>query len=308
MAESNKIIDDLIGQGESVSPATTHESLNGTSSKSTSRAGAPMSANDVAVHIANRIDPIVILFGPSGCGKTMLLLRLAHYLDELHLKVKPRADFRPMDDRNYNMLCASWDDWCESDLAALPTSLTNFMLLTVAKRNSNDGGCICQILEAPGELYFDPEMPVNTPFPPYLESIKNSHNRKIWCIMLEPEWENPKVREKYVERISRLKRFIKPQDSVIVVYNKVDLTDLFYSGKVRIKGLERKINEEYPGLFEVFKNENPITKFINPYFCSLLPFSTGSYAVTSGGAQLFTPGDDVFPRNLWETIRKKTRG
>lgn len=277
----------------------------------TGRRSSPASANDINVHIANRLDPIVVLFGPSGCGKTMSLLRLTRYLNENGYDVKPRRDFRPDNDDNYRTLCDNWDSTWTSDLAAIPTSHTNFMLLTVKKQDSPDNRCICQILEAPGELYFDASRkdPAKAPFPPYLETIKSAKNRKIWCIMLEPEWGNPAIRNQYVKRIALLKKYIRPTDKTIFIYNKIDKTDMVFMGSRVLSGaLQRSIEEEYEGVFNYFRNTNPVSRLWKSHTCDLLPFSTGSFAENSLGAQTYTPGDDDYPRDVWARIRKHIRG
>lgn len=317
MSDSNSIVDNLINTNNTTANTEssggnptqdTHNEHSETGQVNTNT--GIISPNDVSAHIANKTDPIAILFGPSGCGKTMLLLRLARYLNNLGYEVNPRRDFRPVYDTNYTELCDKWEEYKESDLAAIPTSYTNFMLLSVSKRGAHNGRSVCQILEAPGELYFSKKESVNAPFPHYLESIKSSKNRKIWCIMLEPDWESPAVREKYVRRIGLLKRYITPKDTVILIYNKVDLTDLVFMGsQVGIGALVRRVNmEEYPGLLDYFKNEHPITRFWRKYDCNMIAFSTGSYSPNSTGGLLFTPGMDDFPKKLWSEFCKKIRG
>lgn len=312
-SKSDDIIESLINSDDSSATAAADTPQEATVDRwhDEGREAAPQSANDVVVHIANRTDPIVVLFGPTGCGKTMSLLRLTRYLGENGYDVKPRRDFRPDNDYGYQELCDSWDIVRKADYAALPTAQTNFMLLTVKRRGAADNRCLCQILEAPGELYFstDPKAPVGASFPPYLETIKNCKNRKVWCIMLEPDWKSPDVRDRYVRRIERLKRYIKPSDTVLLVYNKIDLTDLVFGGtEVRLGALVAAVREDYPGLLDLFRNQNPITKWFRSYYCELLPFSTGSYANNTTGGQTFTPGADAYPAHLWNSIRKHVRG
>ena len=103
--------------------------------------------NKISVTIADKDAPIVILFGPPACGKTMTLVRLTRYLRENGYKIEPIK--------------------------------ISFMLVKVSK----NGRTICQILEAPGEYYFNPKAP-RSQFPRYFNAIKSSKNRKIWTIMV----------------------------------------------------------------------------------------------------------------------------
>ena len=137
--------------------------------------------NKINITIADKNAPIIVLFGPPSCGKTMLLIRLARYLkneckDKDKYKISPIKTFRPSYDENYKKLCQNFDEMIESDEVAKSTAGVSFMLIEVVK----EGKRLCQILEAPGEYYFNPRKP-NEKFPRYVNAIINSNNRKIWC-------------------------------------------------------------------------------------------------------------------------------
>ena len=131
--------------------------------------------NRINVTIADKDAPLVILFGPPSCGKTMTLVRLTRYLKQCGYKISPIKSFRPSHDENYKQICDNYDTMVNQNDAAQSTNRINFMLVEILSSNSKR---LCQILEAPGEYYFNPQQP-NAPFPNYVNTIINCSNRKI---------------------------------------------------------------------------------------------------------------------------------
>ena len=85
-------------------------------------------------------------------------------------------------------MCEKFNDLLYDRYAAEKTDGLNFMLLYVY----HNGRPILQILEAPGEHYYNPN-DKNEPrgqFLPYIQNIINSKNRKIWIYLTEPEWKD----------------------------------------------------------------------------------------------------------------------
>lgn len=264
--------------------------------------------NRISVTVADSKTPLVILFGPPACGKTMTLIRLSRYLKRNGYTVVPEASFRPNYDKNYNEMCTHFDEMINSNDAAESTKRINFMLVKVMK----NGSPICQILEGPGEYYFNPENPI-APFPSYVHSIIASDNRKLWAIMVEPSNTNRRMdstaRQNYVDKVSRLKTQIDRRDKITFVYNKIDETPYIVSpGIVRYKLALQDIENHYPGLLGLFKNENPITRFWQPYNFGLIAFQTGSFTDTADGGKTFQEGNNVYPQKLWRYIMKRIRG
>lgn len=261
--------------------------------------------NNISVTIADKDAPIVVLFGPPQCGKTMTLVRLTRFLSENGYTITPVRTFRPTYDSNYTDLCDNFDTMINQDDAADSTNRISFMLVKVSKK----GRPICQLLEAPGEYYFNPKAP-NTPFPRYFNAIKSSKNRKIWTIMVEPDWANEEDRKNYVTRIKYLKKQMATKDKTIVVYNKIDKTDFLIdnSGNAQIGAATKNIKDLYPGIFEPFRNTQPILSWFTPYNCDFTIFQTGDYTKTDAGTKVFQQGADVFPRKLWNIIIKHVRG
>ncbi|MBD5231202.1 MAG: hypothetical protein HDS66_03490 [Bacteroidales bacterium] len=265
-------------------------------------------ANKIKVTIADKTTPIVVLFGPPSCGKTMTLIRLARFLKSLGYTIEPDASFRPAYDANYKRLCEGFNDMLNSDNAAYNTANINFMLVKVLK----DGRPICQILEGPGELYFNPGVPT-AEFPRYVKAIKNSNNKKIWVVMVEPNDTNPVMdgerRRHYADKVSELKSNLDTKDKVIFLFNKIDKTHFVHSpGNIKYGLAMQYIAQHYENLFQKYINENPITKIWRKYNFDFIGFQTGDYSTASDGVKTFEEGNDVYPRNLWNIILKRTRG
>lgn len=261
--------------------------------------------NKIIVTISNKKVPLVVLFGPPACGKTMTLVRLTRYLQSEGYIISPIRTFRPASDTNYDEICKNFDLMINSNNAAASTNRVSFMLVDVLNKN---GRSLCQILEAPGENYFDPKEP-NKEFPAYVNTIIQSSNRKIWAIMLEPEWEDTPDRKNYVTKITRLKSQMRPYDNVVFVYNKIDKTHFVRSiGNVNCEAAMRKTEQEYENIFKPFENVNPITRFIYKYRCEFVPFQTGTYTDTEDGGRTYQEGPREYCAKLWSVLLKKIRG
>jgi len=265
--------------------------------------------NKIKVTITDTRTPLVVLFGPPACGKTMTLIRLARFLRSQGYTIRPEETFRPSTDLNYEKMCNSFDELISSDNAAESTKRISFMLVNVSK----DGKPICQILEGPGEYYFDPMNP-SAPFPRYVNAILSCANRKIWMIMVEPARTNKRMgnssnRANYVQKINRLKSSITKKDKVIFIYNKIDETDFVDSpGDVRENLAMKNTKDLYPGIFAHFMNENPITKIVRPYNFDFVPFHTGNFSKAADGTLTFDEGHDNYPKKLWNILFSRIRG
>lgn len=265
--------------------------------------------NSIVVSIADQAVPIIVLFGPTECGKTMTLIRMTRFLQKYGYRVSPIRSFRPSADVHYAQMCEGYNELVHSSNAAEGTQMISFMLVEVLDKS---GTRICQILEAPGEYYYNPKKPGND-FPAYVQTIIHSNNRKIWIYMVEPDWKDPSDRSGYVSKLQKLKTMMRPQDRAIFLYNKVDKSNFVISpGHVNMPGIKNDIENMYPGIFTPFVNLNPITKWFKPYLCDLVPFSNGSFTRASkadGTAYLtYQQGVDEYPQMLWNYIMKRIRG
>lgn len=264
--------------------------------------------NAIKVNIIDKQTPIVVFFGPPYSGKTMIMLRMARYLSDPKqgYKVSPIRSFRDSQDTQYQQNCANFNDMVNSVWAAEKSQGIDFMLLNVAR----EGSPIVQILEAPGEHYFNPA-DAGEPyaqFAPYIQDIINSPNRKVWCFMTEPDWVDQPICAKYVQKIQQLQKLISSRDKSIVIFNKVDASDYFLkNGRVNQRAAEQYVNGSYNNIFQCFKNVAPITSLWKPYDCTFVPFNTGTYdTVLDNGEEhkRFTAGSDAFPALLWQVIMK----
>lgn len=268
--------------------------------------------NQIRVTIADGKAPLVILFGPPACGKTMTLVRLARYLNKRGYIVSPVRTFRPSDDQNYVEICKpeNFNRIINSPDAANSTANISFMLVEIIK----DGKRLCQILESPGEYLFNPNKP-SEPFPSYVNTIIHSNNRKLWAIMVEPDWRNVEDRINYVTRINELSTRMDVRDKTLFIFNKIDKTNFTRKkGQINIPQARVEISNLYPGIFEMFRNQNPISKLWKDYLCGFVPFQTGTYTQTtrmdSRGNVVYNyqEGADYYPEILWNEIRKSITG
>jgi hypothetical protein len=235
----------------------------------------------------------------------MTLVRLSRYLRSLGYTVKVDDQFRC--DADYQKKCEAFEK-CLGTSEALPgTAYTDFLLIKVYK----DARVLCQILEAPGEHYFDPDNVKASNFPQYMiEMIHSSKNRKIWAFITEAKWTvTPDIRNAYVDRIKNCKQMlVHDTDRFVVLYNKIDKrNELYINGHLQVKSAEDAMRSEYVGLAEVFRNDNLFTSLWRPYDYLFVPFCTGHYNKEDNKLK-YTPSADSYPKSLWKALLKSIRG
>ncbi|MDE6871356.1 MAG: hypothetical protein K2J62_04440 [Bacteroidales bacterium] len=249
--------------------------------------------------------PIVILFGAKTSGKTMTLVRLTRFLRSQGYRVEPDRVFRSANSSAYQEMCDKFDETITNDNAAGGTSVIGFMLVTI---RDNNGNPICQILEAPGEHYFD-EDNRTSPFPRYINEILAMKNRRTWVFIVERNWKDSSVRNAYAEKIISMQDIIPSSDKVIFTCHKADLSrGLFKNGRPIVKQFFNDIKNQYPGIFARYTNSNPITSLWKPYNFEFVAFSSGVFNKLQDGGQSYTPSQDFYPAGLWEKIRKAVMG
>ena len=249
--------------------------------------------------------PIVILFGAKTSGKTMTLVRLTRYLRKKGYRVEPDRVFRSANSNAYQTMCDKFDETITNDSAAGGTSVIGFMLVTVRNHNGNP---ICQILEAPGEHYFD-EDNRNEPFPRYINEILTMANRRTWVFIVERNWKDSSIRNAYADKIIAMQDIMPTSDKVIFTCHKADLSrGLFKNGQPITKQFFNDIKNQYQGIFDRYTNHNPITSFWKPYNFEFVVFSSGMFNKLQDGGQSYTPSHDFYPARLWEKIKKAVCG
>ncbi len=249
--------------------------------------------------------PIVVLFGARASGKTMALVRLTRYLKKNDYKVEPDKLFRKGDSAYYEEMCSKFYESIYSDVAAASTNVMSFMLIKVMDKW---GKPICQILEAPGEHYFD-DKNVKIPFPRYINNIHQKSNAKTWIFIVENDWKDDQIRNNYANKITEMQSLIKHNDKIIFLCHKSDLSsELINRGIPNEKQFFSNISNQYPGIFTKYLNQNPITKFFKPYNFDFVVFSAGTFSDCIDGSKSYEQNEDKYPAALWDAILKTVKG
>lgn len=254
--------------------------------------------------------PIVILFGARTSGKTMTLVRLTRYLRKKGYKVEPDRIFRPSNSTHYEKMCNEFDkNINNNDITGAGTKAISFMLVKVMNAN---GEPICQILEAPGEHYFEAEKP-NNPFPRYINEICTLDNPKTWVFIVERLWSDNSTRLAYANKIIQMESQIDINDKIIFMSNKVD-DDKHKALMINTIPNEIQfftdIKNQYPGIFEKYVNKIPILNWFNKYNFQFVTFSSGYFNKLSerSAGETFSPSNDKYPEKLWSAILKTVKG
>jgi hypothetical protein len=262
--------------------------------------------NKIKVVIA---DPsqVIVLFGAKTSGKTMTLVRLTRYLRRQGYKVEPDRIFRPSDSIHYKTMCDEFNKTISSDYPPEGTQIINFMLVKIMNKY---GEPICQILEAPGEHYFDDKKP-NKPFPRYINEICNIDNPKTWVFIVEREWKDPQDRLNYAQKITEMQGQLGPKDKIIFTCHKADKHKSLFIDKLHPnkKQFFKDIDRQYPGIFKNYINENPITRLWRKYNFNFVVFTAGEFNdFADGGGQSYVQSNDKYPAELWQTIYRTVKG
>ncbi|MBK7094452.1 MAG: hypothetical protein IPH57_05100 [Saprospiraceae bacterium] len=263
--------------------------------------------NSIEVVIADP-SPVIILFGARTSGKTMTLIRLTRYLRKHGYQVEPDRIFRPSKSKHYQKMCDEFNKNVNSnDISENGTPVINFMLVKVMNRF---GEPVCQILEAPGEHYFDESKP-NMPFPRYINEILNIDNQKTWVFIVEKGWKDVEVRNNYANKIIEMEHLINTKDRIIFTCHKADLhTALMSQGNPNIKQFFVDIKNQYEGIFDKYINKTPILNWFKKYNFNFVVFSAGKFNKLEEGRTGFTynQGNDKYPTALWNAILKTING
>lgn len=258
--------------------------------------------NAISVTIPDQNTPIVVFFGSPASGKTLALMRMIRFLESHEHQVIPEEIFRPKTDRHYARMCSELKNMVYNNYTPGGTDIISFMLVKVL---NPVGQPVCQILEAPGEHYFDGSP--NLDFPTYINAIRTSPNRKVWVFFVEQGWgEDQGERNLYAQKICSMQGLVSPNDKVVCLFNKADRqrkSQYDKTGKPRKELFFNQIKREYPGIFTRYQNSG-ITKLLyGEYNFKAICFSSGIFNDTIDGREVWTCESDWYCSELWNAIK-----
>lgn len=256
-------------------------------------------------HISDSVAPIVILFGYPYSGKTIALIRLAKYLKKNGYFVTPDSIFRSKEDSLYCSLCSEYSEMFQANYEPPGNSLQSYLL---AKVLNTHGQTHCQILDMPGEHCFDRYNPSRMlSFPLYLNTIIQSPNKKVWTIFVNSSdfAENNIIKEAYAKTIGKISDYMSPKDKIIFVFNKVDLCpELISQGRLNKNCLLKRINYEFPEIFEKYKNFGLKRLLFGENNFEIVYFSAGTFYRNEDSRRLWSLGSDTYCSEYWNAIQK----
>lgn len=258
--------------------------------------------NAITVTIPDTQTPIVVFFGSPASGKTLALMRMIRFLEAHDYIIVPEEVFRPKTDRHYTKMCANLKEMVYDQYTPGGTDIISFMLVKVLDRA---GHPVCQILEAPGEHYFDGSPDLG--FPTYINAIRTAPNRKVWVFFVEQGWgQSQGERNLYAQKICSMQNLISPNDKVVFLFNKADkhrASQYNGSGKPILSTFFANINQQYPGIFNRYQNKGLIKLLYGQYNFKAVCFSAGIFNTTANGREVWTLEDDWYCMELWKAIR-----
>lgn len=255
-----------------------------------------LTAGKLSVKITDMQTPIIIPFAPNNFGKTCLLHRIVHYLRSNGFLLKLDMLFLPPHVIQYSNVCVEYMDALCTNCSPCATAIP---VLGKIMYNSKT---IVQFIDFPGNFLYDTFNPRK---PSALKEILALSNKKIWLFLLDLDGLNGQFeRTNYSERIREVAAHISSNDKIIIVINKIDM----YSTSLKSKeDLIQAIYHQYPTVLNCFKNQNPITKLWRPFNCDIIPFTAGLFCRTYDNKEVFQPGLDTYPKQLWKSVSKSFR-
>ena len=244
----------------------------------------------LGVSIIDKRTPIIVPFAPRYLGKTCLLHRLIHY-------IRDNGNFVQLDKialcQHFNHCIDVLDEYTKYLCSKCSPCAT---VIPIFGRVFFNGETKVQFVDFPGEFLYNINHPKT---PSALKEIIDSPNKKIWLFMLELNGLGGQIeRDNYSERIMEVAAHISPNDKIIIVVNKIDMCSMDLNSIVQALYLQ------YPAVLNCFKNQNPVTKLWRPFNCDIVSFSAGDFCRTCDNKEMFRPGLDTYPKQLWKAICK----
>lgn len=242
--------------------------------------------------ISNSNVPIAIVLGTMCAGKSMVIFRLCQYLRGIGFSFYAENDRL----RNNN---ECFSQFVDSNMVPFCNSTRNFGIIHIQK----EGDTKLQIFDFQTEYFF---INKNRIIPDLLYRLTVVSNNKIWIIAVDLH-SNIRYRHELLWAIEKLQHQMRPSDKIIILVTKADLHAqlIRYNGGCNSRTLERIIQREFPGLLNLFENNNKFTRWLRRYNCDILTFSVGTfYNSTSNRKETFQMGSDIYPQQLWNTLKK----
>ena len=253
-----------------------------------------LTAGELSVKITDVQTPIIIPFAPRYFGKTCLLHRLIHYIRNNGYVVNLDVFFLPPHIAHNSNIMAEYTNSLCSPYSPCATYFPIF-----GSFFSSLGKRIVQFMDFPGDFLYNINHPKT---PSALKEIIASPNKKIWLFMLELDGFGGQIeRANYSERIMEVATHISPNDKIIIVVNKIDMCSMDFKS---MNGIVQALYLQYPAALNCFKNQHPVTKLWKPFNCDIVPFSAGDFCRTCDNKEIFQPGLDIYPKQLWKAICK----
>ena len=228
----------------------------------------------------------------------MLIRRLCVYFCDMGYEVNVVRDF--LNWKGYEKAAEFYESSFDS-LEAVPGNSTRDQYLIEVCRNNRS---ICYILDMQGELQAHIPNENRNPMPLFMQ-IVSGDNPIIWGILIEKEMghHNCSV-DYYCEAIAKTKKFMKPFDKTIVIFNKIDETPFMLSPcSVNQKSAYNYARKKYPDLFNLFKTTNVLKGLVRPYSCDFITFPSGYFTRDDIG-YYYAKGNNCFPMTLWGRVLK----
>lgn len=260
--------------------------------------------NAITVTVPDTQTPIVVFFGSQASGKTLALMRMIRWAEEHGCQAIPEEIFRPKTDTHYPRMCRELKNMVYSTYTPGGTDVVNFMLVKIL---DPQGHPVCQILEAPGEHYFDGTADLS--FPTYINHIRTAPNRKVWVFFVEQGWgQDQGERNLYAQKIKAMQSLISPNDKVVFLFNKADryrASQYLNNGQPNKQLFYQNISQQYPGIFDRYSNKGWFSKILfGGGNFRVVCFSSGIFNKTANGREIWTLENDSYCQDLWNAIVK----
>lgn len=238
--------------------------------------------------------PIIIPFAPRYFGKTCLLYRLIHFIRNYGFQVELATWF-------VSSHSIFGENECNKYMESVGNGYSPFATaIPILGKLIWQGNIKALFVDFPGDFLYNIDNPCG--HSSALKEILSSPNKKIWLFILELDrFMKQDEQANYSEKIRSVATHITPNDKIIIVVNKIDICSASLKSK---EDLVQAIYHQYPTVLNCFKNKNPVTKLWRPFNCDIIPFTAGLFCRTYDNKEMFQPGLDTYPKQLWKAISK----